>query len=515
MSPASRNVTAYLFGPFRLSVPDRILERNGERVQLTPKVIDTLFVLVENARQVVTKEALMKAVWPDVTVVESGLTRNISALRKALEEGLEEGSYIETIPKRGYRFLMEVREEAKVPEQPAQPAVPEPVIIAPPAPRPQRSRLWIIPAVALVSIIAIWASRDPRAPKAGAPVDPQVRIGEHLLYKLAPEQTVRASEQFQQAVSATPSSAAAHAGLSVSLLHLSTLGVQSLAEVADRAEQAATRSLELDPNLATAHYAMASLHLLRDWQFGKAEASYRRALQLDPSSAQSRFGYAQLKLSTGDVNGAIRLIEEALRLDPASPPLGTQYCRAFYFARDYRRAESECRKVLDREPGYTLAHYYLALSLGALGRTAEARQSLDRTALMPGVLEADRAWLSLLDGDRKPAMSVLEKRRALIAQGKVNASAKLLLATILGRMDEAYEALEAGLSTHAVELLTIHIEPRLDPIRTDPRYSDLLRRVRGANFSLRGTLVPPRTCEARRVPQALDLSPSNKTTYNL
>lgn len=108
---AGRPPDAYRFGPFRLSVPDRILERNGERVQLTPKVIDTLFLLVEHAGQVVTKKELMKGVWPDVTVVESGLTRNISALRKALEDGLEEGSFIETIPRRGYRFVGEVTEE--------------------------------------------------------------------------------------------------------------------------------------------------------------------------------------------------------------------------------------------------------------------------------------------------------------------------------------------------------------------------------------------------------------------
>ena len=104
MSPAlDSQIVAYRFGPFRLNVAERILERDGERIQLTPKVIDTLFVLIENQRHVVTKEALMQAVWPDVTVVESGLTRNISALRKALEEGGQDILSLEI--KRGMNFL--------------------------------------------------------------------------------------------------------------------------------------------------------------------------------------------------------------------------------------------------------------------------------------------------------------------------------------------------------------------------------------------------------------------------
>jgi tetratricopeptide (TPR) repeat protein len=235
--------------------------------------------------------------------------------------------------------------------------------------------------------------------------------------------------------------------------------------------------VELDARSSAAHFAMATVYLVKDWNFQSAELELRRALELDPESVQARFGYAILKQTLGDPAGALRLIEEALQLDPASPPLGAHYCRLFYFLRDFHRAEAECRKVLDREPGYALAHYYLALALGSLGRIAEANQSLDRSGWMPGVLEADRAWLSLRQGDRRPAAAALEKRRELVRDGKVGASAKILLTAILGRLDEAYDSLEAGLATRAPELLSIHIDPRLDPIRSDPRYIPLLRRI--------------------------------------
>jgi DNA-binding winged helix-turn-helix (wHTH) protein len=74
-------------------------------------VIDTLFILVENAGRVVTKESLMQQIWPDVTVVESGLTRNISVLRREIEAGMPRGRVIEMVPRRGYRFVADVAVE--------------------------------------------------------------------------------------------------------------------------------------------------------------------------------------------------------------------------------------------------------------------------------------------------------------------------------------------------------------------------------------------------------------------
>ena len=111
MRPDSHLIRAYCFGPYRLRVADRMLERDGRRVPLTPKAIDTLLVFVSHAQTVLTSEALMSEVWPDVTVVASGLTRNICVLRKELSEGMPHIQAIETIPKRGYRFVAEVRQE--------------------------------------------------------------------------------------------------------------------------------------------------------------------------------------------------------------------------------------------------------------------------------------------------------------------------------------------------------------------------------------------------------------------
>jgi DNA-binding winged helix-turn-helix (wHTH) protein/TolB-like protein/Tfp pilus assembly protein PilF len=101
---------SYVFGPFLLNGTERLLLHGDEVVTLTPKVLETLFVLVENHGRVLTKAVLMEALWPDAFVEESSLVQSISLLRKALGNGPADQVYIETISKRGYRFVAQVRE---------------------------------------------------------------------------------------------------------------------------------------------------------------------------------------------------------------------------------------------------------------------------------------------------------------------------------------------------------------------------------------------------------------------
>jgi TolB-like protein/DNA-binding winged helix-turn-helix (wHTH) protein/Tfp pilus assembly protein PilF len=142
----------FQFGPFRLDPSDRLLFKNGDMLPLPPKAIDTLLALVANHGRVVEKDELLRTVWPDTFVEEGGLARNISVLRKAL--GGEETAYIETIPKRGYRFVAEVRE---APEG----AAPEPHTTA--------GRHWKRPvaivagvALAVAAVVLLWRAYETR-----------------------------------------------------------------------------------------------------------------------------------------------------------------------------------------------------------------------------------------------------------------------------------------------------------------------------------------------------------------
>ena len=105
----------YEFGPFRLDQAERLLLRGDQVLSLTPKALDTLIALIENSRHVVTKEELMNRVWPDIYVEETNLAQHISMLRKVLGEREDGGQFIETVPKRGYRFVVPVKKVRHVP----------------------------------------------------------------------------------------------------------------------------------------------------------------------------------------------------------------------------------------------------------------------------------------------------------------------------------------------------------------------------------------------------------------
>ena len=109
---AEESTRWYMFGPFRIDPTERVLRRNGDIVSLTPKVFEMLLALVESRGRVVQKEELLDRLWPDVFVEEANLNVNMSILRRVLG-GERKHQYIETISKRGYRFVASVRELEK------------------------------------------------------------------------------------------------------------------------------------------------------------------------------------------------------------------------------------------------------------------------------------------------------------------------------------------------------------------------------------------------------------------
>ena len=139
----------YEFGPYRLNPAARVLFRDGEVVPLTPKCLDILAVLLESGRELVTKDELMQAVWPDTVVEEGNLTQNVSILRKVLGAPPGGGSYIETFPKRGYRFSF----QAQIVDDGAANAMPPQ-----PAPRPPVSRKRVGAVVAILAAVGIVAA---------------------------------------------------------------------------------------------------------------------------------------------------------------------------------------------------------------------------------------------------------------------------------------------------------------------------------------------------------------------
>jgi len=164
------------FGPYRLDPAASVLTRNGELVVLGPKAVETLAALVRQHGQVVSKEDLMKAVWPDAFVEDANLNVQISALRKALEDSAENPTFIETAPRRGYRFLPQVREVIGEPELPAQSASPSALPKALVAVRITRRVLavGVLVGVAAVFAFTLWQGR---VQTASAPTSTRFLVG--------------------------------------------------------------------------------------------------------------------------------------------------------------------------------------------------------------------------------------------------------------------------------------------------------------------------------------------------
>lgn len=138
----------YKFGPFQVDGEERLLLRNGERIPLTPKAFDTLLILVEKNGHTVEKEELMRLIWPDVAVEENNLSQNIHAIRKALGETTQGTQYIETLPRRGYRFLGVIETSPASESEAILPTEPPPLQTVPAIPsqsvKKQSRSIWIV-----------------------------------------------------------------------------------------------------------------------------------------------------------------------------------------------------------------------------------------------------------------------------------------------------------------------------------------------------------------------------------
>ena len=215
---------------------------------------------------------------------------------------------------------------------------------------------------------------------------------------------------------------------------------------------------------------------MADFDWKASEAEFRRAIQLDRRLAPAYHGYACLLSHWGRTAEAQQAIRRAQEFDPVSPLLAVTAGRIEYYARRYQHAIAILRDVLEREPSFSQAHYYLAMSLGQLGRPGEALSHLRSSRLHPSLIATDEAWLASLSGNTRQARDLLAERRTLVANG-ADPVVMVLPAVDSGEIDLAFSALEQMARAHRIELVSLKVNPRFDPLRSDPRFEALLRRL--------------------------------------
>jgi tetratricopeptide (TPR) repeat protein len=287
-----------------------------------------------------------------------------------------------------------------------------------------------------------------------------------------------AVEDFRQAIAKDPEFAMAFTGLADAHSLMGYYRFRPPAEANDEARIAALHALKLDDTLAEAHTSLAGLLAYNDWNWSEAEREYLRAIELNPSHAPARHWYANNLSLQGRHEDAIAQARAAADLQPLSLIILTGALgHAYTFAGRYEDAAAVYRSALEHDRRFANAHYGLAKLYWRQGRLTDARQSMQRAVDLDS--RADwTAVLAALDaalGDREPA-------RALLAtlERDPEAISAISFATVhaqLGQVEQALTVLERALEQRDPTLPSTKDDPGLDPIRGQPRFEAILRRI--------------------------------------
>jgi TolB-like protein/Flp pilus assembly protein TadD len=284
---------------------------------------------------------------------------------------------------------------------------------------------------------------------------------------------------FEEAIRKDPTFAPAYVGLADAYASLGTVfrGAPP-SEVRPKAISAARTALELDPQLGEAHAVLGSVYQ-RQWRWADAEAEYKQALELNPNDAAAHLGLADWLLCQGRAEEALAWSQRARELDPLGVT-GLSNGWILFHARRYDEAIHELRSVLTVQPDYAMAQWQLGVVLIANRQPEEAIPVLEKVVSLsnrsPGVIGVLVSAYAHA-GRRKEALRLVNELKRRRQKGYVPAAAFLNAYLGLGDYDEAFVWLERAYQEQSNILQFLKIFPIFDPVRNDPRFEDLLRRV--------------------------------------
>ena len=289
-------------------------------------------------------------------------------------------------------------------------------------------------------------------------------------------------EYFQQAIEKDPSYGPAYSGLADCYSSLAGQPGAPPKENFPKAKEAALKALEIDDTLGEAHSSLAFIKATYDWDWSGAEKEFQRAIQLNPGYAIAHDRYGVTLYRMGRVKEATAEIKQALELDPLSLPFNRDLGDAFYFARQYDQAIEQLRKTQELDPNYTQPQHDLVLIYAQKSMYKEAIEEANKRLLVnPG----DNTALPYLGyayakaGRKVEAQKVLDQLNDPSKREFTTAAGRARIYAGLGEKDKAFEWLEKSYEERslATGFGTIKVDPAYDPLRSDPRCADLLRRM--------------------------------------
>ena len=288
----------------------------------------------------------------------------------------------------------------------------------------------------------------------------------------------QAASYFDQAVAADPRFASAYSGLSDSYAFLVITNVIPPREGWPKARDAAQRAVELDAALSDARLSLAHFRM-HMWDWKDSDLEFQKAIDLDPSNAKAHRWYAAYLVSLGRHQQALEEITQAQRLDPLSLTNNAEVVRTLYYGRQYEQAVEQARKVQLLDPEFPRTHFWLGRVYAQMDKYSEASAEAERAAPSPDstVRVTELAYACARAGKNAEARGFLRELQERSKRGYVPAYDLAVVHLALGEQEAALQWLQRAYEEHDWGLVMLAVEPRLDPLRSDPRFQGLLRKV--------------------------------------
>jgi TolB-like protein/Tfp pilus assembly protein PilF len=295
------------------------------------------------------------------------------------------------------------------------------------------------------------------------------------------EQTLRrAAEYFQKAIEKDPGYAMAYAGLADCYALYTTYSIESAREAAPKAKAAATRALEIDDSLASAHASLGRVKMQYDWDWDGSEREMRRAIELDPNYATAHQWYANLLAITGRNAQGIASLRRAQQLDPLSMVVNGDLGWLLFLARRYDESIEVLRTALEMDPAFAPGHWGLGLPYEQKSMYREAAAEFQKVledSRQDARALGDLGHVYAVSGQRPKALSVLNELRAISRTHYVAPMYFALIYSGLGDREHTFEHLEKGFADRSWGMVFLKSDPRFDALRTDPRFANLIARM--------------------------------------
>jgi DNA-binding winged helix-turn-helix (wHTH) protein/Flp pilus assembly protein TadD len=452
------------------------LSRGDRRVRLQQQPLRILIELFDHAGEVVTREQLVKVLWPaGVVDFDNGLNVAMRKLRVALDDVGDTPRYIETLPRVGYRFIGKPGAASLAPDP------------GDPAPRQGRRRAALI--IALAALAAglggswwLWSTHGSSRHVPGERAQELYLEGLQLRSRRDDDLGMQSVEKFAQALREDPRYPEAWSaygeGLSVSVIRQ----LMTPADGMPKARAAAERSLQLDPGLASGHALLAQILLDYDKDFAAARREIDRALQLNAQYSLALHHLAMWNGQQGHLDAAFASIRQARELEPTRPVFTMNYGLLLYMARRYDEAIAVERRVLESNPKFDQAQSVLSRALLATGDLQGAlQQALAKGESGPN--QGDLGMVYAKMGRRDDALREFARLDERALRGFAVAYEQALIQATLGELDAACAALERALTDKSLLVNWLRLEPRLDPLRGGKCYVEAERKLYGGVMS--------------------------------